>query len=54
MHMTMHDPTSQANYLEVASEHVSFDWYIDFQNKSISGSAVHNLILKQDGVGEVV
>jgi leukotriene-A4 hydrolase len=50
----MPDPTSQANYLEIATEHVSFDWHIDFQQKTISGSALHNLILKQDGVSEVV
>lgn len=52
--MKMSDPTSQANYLEIATEHVAFDWNVDFQQKTISGSAVHKLILKQDSVGEVV
>jgi leukotriene-A4 hydrolase len=50
----MLDPTSQANYLEITTEHVSFDWHVDFQQKTITGSAVHNLILMQDGVSEVV
>jgi hypothetical protein len=51
---TMPDPTSQSNYLQISTEHVYFDWNVDFQQKVISGSAVHNLIVKQDGVREVV
>jgi leukotriene-A4 hydrolase len=50
----MPDPTSHSNYLQIATEHVSFDWAVDFQEKIISGSAVHDLIVKQDGVNEVV
>jgi leukotriene-A4 hydrolase len=50
----MSDPTSQSNYLQIATEHVSFDWAIDFEQKIISGFAIHDLILKQDGVNEVV
>ncbi|KIM81710.1 hypothetical protein PILCRDRAFT_821059 [Piloderma croceum F 1598] len=50
----MPDPTSQSNYLQISTEHVYFDWNVDFQQKVISGFAVHNLIVKQDGVREVV
>jgi leukotriene-A4 hydrolase len=50
----MPDPTSQSNYLQIATEHVYFDWDVDFQQKIISGFAVHSLIVKQDGVGEVM
>jgi leukotriene-A4 hydrolase len=50
----MPDPTSQANYVEITTSHISFDWHVDFEQKTISGSAVHNLILKRDGVAEVV
>lgn len=50
----MPDPTSQSNYLQIVTEHVSFDWAVDFQQKIISGSAVYNLIVKQDGVNEVI
>jgi len=50
----MPDPTSQSNYLQISTEHVHFDWNLDFQQKVISGFAVHNLIVKQDGVKEVM
>jgi leukotriene-A4 hydrolase len=50
----MPDPTSQSNYLQIASEHVDFHWVVDFQQKIISGFAVHDLIVKQNGVDEVV
>jgi leukotriene-A4 hydrolase len=50
----MPDPTSQSNYLQIATEDVYFDWNVDFQQKVISGFAVHTLIVKQDGVREVV
>jgi leukotriene-A4 hydrolase len=50
----MPDPTSQSNYLQISTEHVYFDWNVDFEQKVISGFAVHDLIVKQDGVREVV
>lgn len=50
----MPDPTSQSNYLKIASEHVSFDWNVDFKEKIITGSAAHKLIVKQDDVNEVM
>lgn len=50
----MPDPTSQSNYLQIASEHIQCDWTVDFEQQVISGSAVHTLIVKEDGVKEVV
>jgi hypothetical protein len=34
------DPTTQSNYLEIASKHVSFEWAIDFEEQIISGSVI--------------
>lgn len=48
------DPTTQANYVQVASEHIHFDWTVDFVKKNISGSATHTLSVKEDGVEEVM
>ena len=48
------DPTTQSNYTEVASEHIHFDWTVDFKQKNISGSATHTLSVKQDGLKEVM
>ena len=48
------DPTSQANYTQIASTHVDLSWTIDFVNKTISGSASHTLVAKVDGVHEVM
>ncbi|PFH48207.1 hypothetical protein AMATHDRAFT_196923 [Amanita thiersii Skay4041] len=50
----MADPTTQSNYLQVTSEHVSFKWTLDFSNKTISGSATHTLRIKENGVMEVI
>lgn len=50
----MSDPTTQANYLEIATEHVFFDWNIDFDAHIIAGSATHTLIVKKDGVHQVM
>lgn len=50
----MPDPTSQSNYLQIASKHVAFVWSIDFLQKIITGSALHDLIAKQDDVKEVM
>ncbi|RPD67705.1 zincin, partial [Lentinus tigrinus ALCF2SS1-7] len=38
----------------VASEHVDFDWTIDFAKQAISGSVTHLLRLKKDDVKEVI
>lgn len=48
------DPTSQSNYLQVFTEHVSFDWAIDFKNRIIKGSATHDLRVKEDDPKEVM
>ncbi|TFK89276.1 zincin [Polyporus arcularius HHB13444] len=49
-----YDPSTQANWKEVASEHVDFDWTVDFAKQTISGSATHLLRVKKDNVKEVV
>jgi leukotriene-A4 hydrolase len=50
----MSDPTSQSNYLQIATTHVAFDWTVDFTQKVIKGSALHNLSVKESGVSEVI
>jgi leukotriene-A4 hydrolase len=52
--LAMADPTTQSNYLEIASEQVHFDWKLDFDAKIISGSATHDLRVKADDVKEVM
>ena len=49
-----YDPSTQANWQEVASEHVDFDWTVDFAKQTISGSATHLVRVKKDDVKEVV
>lgn len=52
---TMHlDPTTQSNYWEVATENVAFDWDVDFNSKTISGSASYTLRVKTDAPKEVM
>ncbi|KAF7797770.1 hypothetical protein EIP86_008971 [Pleurotus ostreatoroseus] len=48
------DPTTQANYTQIASEHIDFDWSIDFGKKLILGSATHTLVVKEADVKEVI
>ncbi|KAF9016849.1 leukotriene A4 hydrolase N-terminal domain-containing protein [Hymenopellis radicata] len=48
------DPTTQSNYLDVYSEHVSLKWTIDWDKRIISGSATHDLRVVKDGVAEVI
>ncbi|OJA13741.1 hypothetical protein AZE42_01549 [Rhizopogon vesiculosus] len=48
------DPTSQSNYLEIATKHITFEWKVDFDNKVIAGTATHDLVAKVDGVSEVI
>ena len=48
------DPSTQANYRQIASEHVHFDWSIDWSKQVIAGSATHTLAVKEDGVQEVM
>ena len=49
-----YDPTTQANWQDVASEHVDFDWSIDFSQQTISGSVTHLLRVKKENVKEVM
>lgn len=48
------DPTTQSNYDKVATEHVEFDWRLDFENRIIQGSAVHQLTIKAENVHEAM
>ncbi|KAG5715728.1 Leukotriene A-4 hydrolase [Termitomyces sp. T112] len=48
------DPTTQSNYLQIATEHLSINWTLDFDAQLISGSVTHHLLAKEDGVKEVI
>ncbi|KAF7367549.1 Leukotriene A-4 hydrolase [Mycena sanguinolenta] len=48
------DPTTQSNYHQVASEHISFDWSIDFTAQTLSGSATHRMNVLVDDVHEAI
>ena len=48
------DPTSQANFLEAISQNIDFTWSVDFEQKAVIGSALHTLLVKEDGVKEVM
>ena len=48
------DPTSQANFLQATSQHIDFDWTVDFDAKTISGSATHTVVIKEDYLKEVM
>ncbi|KAJ6459517.1 peptidase family M1-domain-containing protein [Mycena sanguinolenta] len=48
------DPTTQSNYDQVASEHISFDWSVDFKAQNLSGSATHRMNVLVDDVKEAI
>lgn len=50
----MPDPTSQSNYEEISSDHIHFDWDINWPDHTISGSATHTLTVNQDGIHKVM
>lgn len=50
----MSDPTTQSNYEQITTEHVEFDWKIDFDTRVIQGTATHDLIVKGESVNEVM
>ena len=50
----MPDPTSQSNYLDIATSHIHFDWAVDFEKQSVYGSETYSLHALKDGVNEVV
>jgi len=52
--MVSKDPTTQSNYLDVYTTHISLDWLVDFEKKNISGSATHKLTVASSGVEEVM
>lgn len=54
MASTLVDTATQSNYLEISTEHVAFDWKVDFETKTIGGSAEHLLKVKKQGVDKVV
>jgi leukotriene-A4 hydrolase len=50
----MADPATQSNYLEISTQHVAFDWHVDFKLKVLTGSATHDLTVRKDSVEEVM
>lgn len=48
------DTASQANYNDIATQHVDFIWAVDFETKILSGSATHDMIVTKDGLKEVM
>jgi len=51
----MSDPTTQSNYDAIATTDIELDWRVDFDTKTISGSAIHQLkVLAEGGVDTVV
>ena len=50
----LNDPTSQANFLQIISEHLAFDWSINWDQKSVQGSVTHTLKVLEDGVKEAM
>ncbi|KAK1231374.1 Leucyl aminopeptidase yscIV [Marasmius sp. AFHP31] len=50
----MADPTTQSNYTQIFTQHVHFDWTVDFSKRSIAGSATHTLKVTDDNVKEVI
>ncbi|KAI6159444.1 peptidase family M1-domain-containing protein [Pisolithus thermaeus] len=50
----MADPTSQSNYLSIATRHLSLEWTLDFLTRTVRGTAVYELDVKGDKVAEVI
>jgi len=48
------DTATQSNYADIATQHVAFDWSIDFEAKVMTGSAIHDMKLSKDGVKEAM
>jgi leukotriene-A4 hydrolase len=48
------DTTTQSNPHDIATEHVAFDWKVDFDAQTLHGSATHTLKVKKDGIGQVM
>ena len=52
--MAQLDPTTQSNYNQVSTDNVALEWLVDFETKTITGSATHTLKVKEDGPKEVM
>jgi leukotriene-A4 hydrolase len=50
----MPDPTTQANYLQISTKNVHFNWSLDFENQIVEGTAIHTLVAQESGVEEVM
>ena len=48
------DTATQSNYSDIRTDHVAFDWVVDFDAKLLSGSATHSMIVKRSGVKDIV
>lgn len=48
------DTASQSNPHEIATEHIAFDWHVDFDAQTLSGSATYQLKVKKAEVSEVM
>ena len=48
------DTATQSNYADIATQHVAFDWSIDFEAKVLTGSATHDMKLSKAGVEEAM
>ena len=49
-----YDACTQSNWQDITSEHVDFVWSLDFAAQTISGSAIHHLRVRKDGVNEAM
>jgi len=50
----MADPATQSNYLEIATDRIDFEWNVDLEANILGGNATHTLIVKEDGVSQVM
>lgn len=48
------DTASLSNPFDVASEHATFTWNVDFQRKVIHGSVKHIFVIKKAGTKEAM
>jgi len=44
------DTVTQGNHNEIATQHVAFDWHVDFATKTLSGTASHDMKVKESDV----
>lgn len=48
------DTATRANISDIATDHVAFDWKVDFEAQVLSGSATHVMKVKKAGVEEAM